>query len=95
MEVAHLPYHCLLPLLPDLVEPRKAAVNAWTELALGALGQFTFFAQDSFSLKFPRILYKTYGWRFNAFFLTLAVFVDLGLQQKFKFTTVPIILDHH
>ena len=67
----------------------------WTELALGALGQFTFFAQDSFSLKFPRILYKTYGWRFNAFFLTLAIFVDLGLQQKFKFTTVPIILGHH
>lgn len=29
------------------------------------------------------------------FFLTLAIFVDLELQQKFKFTTVPIILGHH
>lgn len=70
-------------------------MNAWTELAPGALGQVTLFAQASFSLKFPRILYKTHGWRFNAFFLTLAIFVDLELQQKFKFSTVPIILGHH
>lgn len=49
----------------------------------------------AFLSNFPVSSDKTYGWRFNAFFLTLAIFVDLELQQKFKFTTVPIILGHH